>query len=105
MYLNNSKRLQKIAQKTRKEIILMTSEVQSGHYSSSLSIVDLLVALYYSELNHGPKNPNSPNWDRFVLSKGHAAPALYVILAETGYLPIDELKTFRQIGSRYDKIA
>ena len=76
--MNNSKQLHKIAQKTRKEIILMTSEMQSGHYNSSLSSVDLLVALYYSELNHGPKNPNSPNWDRFVLSKGHAAPTSYL---------------------------
>ena len=100
MYMNNSKQLQKIAQKIRKEIILMTSEVQSGHYSSSLSIVDLLVALYYSELNHDPKNPNSPNRDRFVLSKGHAAPALYAILVETGYFPVEELKTLRKIGSR-----
>jgi len=102
MHINNIETMKKIAQKIRKEIVLMTSQIQSGHYSSSLSIVDLLVALYYSELNHDPKNPNSPDRDRFVLSKGHAAPALYVILAETSYLPIDELKTFRQIGSRLE---
>ena len=102
MQINNSNELQKIARKIRRRIIIMTSELQSGHYSSSLSIVDLLVALYYSELNHDPKNPNSPDRDRFVLSKGHAAPALYVILAEMDYFPIDELKTFRQIGSRLE---
>lgn len=102
MYINNTEKLRKIAQEIRKEMVLMTSAAQSGHYSSSLSTVDLLVALYYNELNHNPINPNSPDRDRFVLSKGHAAPALYVILAEVGYFPVDELKTFRQIGSRLE---
>lgn len=102
MHISEKEHLQQIARKIRKEIVLMTAEMQSGHYSSSLSTVDLLVALYYSELNHDPINPNSSNRDRFVLSKGHAAPALYVILAETGYFPIEELKNFRQINSRLE---
>jgi transketolase len=78
----------------------MTAEAGSGHYMSSLSNVEILVSLYYKELNHYPEYPKHPDRDRFVLSKGHAAPTLYAILAETGYFPIEELKTFRKFGSR-----
>lgn len=96
----NEKYLKEIAKKIRRHTILMTAGAGTGHYMSSLSSVEILVALYYKELNHHPHNPESPDRDRFILCKGHAAPALYSILAETGYFPVEELKTLRKIGSR-----
>ncbi|WP_407282811.1 transketolase [Methanolobus sp. WCC1] len=102
MGITDTNELENIAQSIRKQIILMTSNAGSGHYSSSLSTVDILVSLYYNILNHDPQNPQDALRDRFVLSKGHAAPALYVTLCELGYFPKDELKTFRQINSRLE---
>ncbi|MFA6362443.1 transketolase [Methanoregula sp.] len=93
-------KLNNIAKKLRKEILLMTAEAGGGHYMSSLSTVEILVSLYFSEIRINVTNPEDPNRDRFVLSKGHAAPALYAIMAETGYFPVDELKTLRRCGSR-----
>ena len=71
----------------------------SGHPGGSLSIADLLAYLYFVEMNIDPNNPKCPDRDRFVLSKGHTAPALYAVLAERGYFPKADLKTFRQIDS------
>jgi transketolase len=88
------------AKKIRRDIILSTAEAGSGHYMSSLSTVEILVSIYHRILNHDPKNPEDADRDRFILSKGHAAPALYAILAEIGYFPIDELKSLRKFGSR-----
>lgn len=102
MGITDTNELENIAQSIRKQIILMTSNAGSGHYSSSLSTVDILVSLYYNILNHDPQNPQDALRDRFVLSKGHAAPALYVTLCELGYFSKDELKTFRQINSRLE---
>lgn len=82
----------------RKQIIEMLYQAASGHPGGSLSAVDALVALYYTTLKHDPKNPKDPSRDRFILSKGHAAPALYSVLAKQGYFPIKELKNLRRIN-------
>jgi len=92
--------LEEIAITVRQEIVKMTSNAKSGHLGGSLSCVDILVALYFHQLNHNPRNPSWPGRDRFVLSKGHAAPALYGTLALSGYFPKEELSTFRNINSR-----
>jgi len=84
----------------RAHILEMVSEAKSGHPGGSLSAVEILVSLYFYKMRHDPKNPNWPDRDRFVLSKGHAAPVLYSTLAEAGYLPLDELKTLRKINGR-----
>ncbi len=78
----------------------MTTAAGSGHPGGSLSCVDILVALYGHVLRHDPQNPAWPDRDRFILSKGHAVPALYAVLAECGYLPPEELTTLRKLGSR-----
>jgi transketolase len=92
--------LKEIAKRIRKHILLMTAKAGSGHYMSSLSTVEILVTLYYNVLNHDPRNSQDNERDRFILSKGHAAPALYAVLAEAGYFPLEELKTLRKFGSR-----
>jgi transketolase len=73
---------------------------QTGHGGTSLSMIEILVALYFRHLRHAPDRPDDPDRDRFILSKGHGAPALYATLAEAGYLPHDELLTLRKLGSR-----
>ena len=93
------KRLEEISSSTRKLILQTLAEAKSGHPGGSLSAVELLVALYFSVMRHDPKNPKWPDRDRFILSKGHAAPLLYSILAQQGYFPIEELKTLRKINS------
>jgi transketolase len=92
--------LKEAAIAVRQEIVKMTSNAKSGHLGGSLSCVDILVALYFHYLKHNPQNPSWPERDRFVLSKGHAAPAFYATLALSGYFPREELKTFRDIDSR-----
>ena len=72
----------------------------SGHPGGSLSCTDILTALYFRVLRHDPNNPAWPDRDRFIMSKGHASPAMYAVLAEAGYFPTDELLTFRKLGSR-----
>ncbi|MFH1012939.1 MAG: transketolase [Thermoplasmatota archaeon] len=84
--------------KIRKHIIEMLFRAESGHPGGSLSAVDALVALYFAHMNHNPKKPKDPDRDRFILSKGHAAPALYAILAEQGYFPVKELLKLRSIN-------
>lgn len=92
--------LEDVARRVRRDIVVSTTEAGSGHPSSSLSMVELLVTLYFGGvLRHDPKNPHDPSRDRFILSKGHAAPGLYSILAEAGYFPADELMTLRKFGS------
>ncbi|MDA4125353.1 MAG: transketolase [Thaumarchaeota archaeon] len=93
-------RLREIARTTRKLILESLAEAGSGHPGGSLSAVELLVTLFFSVMHHDPKNPSSPDRDRFYLSKGHAAPLLYAILAEAGYFPVEELMTLRKMGSR-----
>ncbi len=91
--------LEEISIATRKLILETLAEARSGHPGGSLSAVEILVALYYDGMRHDPKNPKWPNRDRFILSKGHAAPLLYCILAQQGYFPLSELKTLRKINS------
>jgi transketolase len=88
------------AKSIRKGIITSTTTAGSGHPTSSLSGVEIAVALYFGGiLRYDPKNPHWPERDRFILSKGHAAPLLYAVLAEAGYFPKDQLATLRKIGS------
>ena len=94
------KELAKVACNVRKGIIEGTFNAKSGHPGGSLSIADIISYLYFKEMNIDPSNPAMPERDRFVLSKGHAAPALYAVMAERGYFPVEELKTLRKIGSR-----
>lgn len=95
--------LREKARLLRKHIITMTTAAGSGHPSSSLSAVEVVTALYFGGLmRYDPRNPAWPTRDRFILSKGHAAPILYAALAEAGYFPVSELQTLRQIGSRLE---
>jgi transketolase len=88
------------AKSIRKGIITSTTIAGSGHPTSSLSGVEIAVALFFGGiLRYDPKNPHWPERDRFILSKGHAAPLLYAVLAEAGYFPKDELSTLRKLGS------
>lgn len=88
------------AKAVRRSIVSMVTEANSGHPGGSLSAADILVTLYFAEMNVNAQNPNDPDRDRFVLCKGHAAPVLYATLAEKGYLPHEELLTLRRIDSR-----
>ena len=92
------RKLDLMAVKIRKHIIEMLYRAKSGHPGGSLSAVDALVALYFVHMRHNPKKPLDPNRDRFVLSKGHAAPALYAVLAERGYFDVKLLKNLREIN-------
>lgn len=92
--------LKKKAIQIRKDILKMLTEAGSGHTGGSLSLVEILVALYYYRLKHDPKRPGWKERDRVLLSKGHAAPALYAILADRGYFPKDRLWTLRKMGSQ-----
>jgi transketolase len=92
--------LEELANLSRKRVVKMICKAGSGHPGGSLSALDIITALYFEIMQHDPKNPSWEKRDRFVLSKGHAAPALYATLAEAGYFPIDELDTLRQVGSR-----
>lgn len=92
--------LKRHAVNMRKNIIKMVTEAQSGHPGGSLSSVEIGVALYFTQMDVNDENLNSCNRDRFVLSKGHASPMLYSVLAEKGFLDEEELLSFRRIGSR-----
>ena len=91
--------LEKTACKVRIGIIHGIHAAKSGHPGGSLSSADILTYLYFKEMNIDPNNPSDPDRDRFVLSKGHAAPALYATLAERGYFSSEELFNLRHIGS------
>lgn len=90
---------QKKSKNVRRNIVEMVYSAKSGHPGGSLSIADILVALYFSELKINVNNPKDENRDRVVLSKGHCSPALYAVLAEKGFIPQEDLKTFRKIDS------
>lgn len=83
----------------RRDVVEMLGAAGSGHTGGSLSCADILATLYLAELRHDPANPKWPQRDRFILSKGHAAPALYSILARTGYFSVDHLRTLRKLNS------
>lgn len=93
--------LKRVANRLRLDVVEMTCAAGSGHPGGSLSSADLMAVLYFGgAMRHDPKNPAWEDRDRFVLSKGHVAPVLYAALAESGYFPVSELSTLRQIGSR-----
>jgi transketolase len=92
--------MEAIAKRLRRHIITMTGKAGSGHPGGSLSAVEILTTLYFRVLRHKPSDPQWSDRDRFILSKGHAAPLLYATLAECGYFPVDELLTLRQLDSR-----
>ncbi|MDY4975324.1 MAG: transketolase [Clostridia bacterium] len=89
----------KIATKIRKHVIEGVYHAASGHPGGSLSIADILAVLYFEEMRVNPSHPKDPDRDRFVLSKGHCAPALYGALAERGFFPVEDIKTLRRIDS------
>ncbi len=94
------KEMAAVARRLRRHIITMTGRAGSGHPGGSLSAVEIVTALYFKVLRHKPQGPRWVDRDRFILSKGHAAPVLYATLAECGYFPVDELATLRQLDSR-----
>jgi len=98
---SNPAELAEIAKTIRRHIVTMIGAAGSGHPGGSLSAVEILVTLYWDVMNHDPANPHWPGRDRFILSKGHAAPVLYSVLAECGYCPVDQLNTLRRDGSIY----
>jgi transketolase len=92
--------MEAVAKRLRRHIITMIGKAGSGHPGGSLSAVEIVTALYFKLLRHMPSDPRWSDRDRFILSKGHAAPLLYATLAECGYFPVDELSTLRQLDSR-----
>ena len=92
--------LKEMAKKLRRHVISMIATAGSGHPGGSLSAADIITALYFKILSYNPENPQWADRDRFVLSKGHAAPILYAALAEAGYFPTAELATLRKLDSR-----
>ena len=95
-----NKELQKTANEVRKGIVTAVHSAKCGHPGGSLSSADMMTYLYFEEMNIDPKEPKKADRDRFVLSKGHCAPALYSAMAQRGYFPVEELKTLRKLGSR-----
>ena len=101
---NNELALQ--AAKARLEAVSMVYRAASGHPGGSLSCLDVLTALYFDEMKIDPANPDDPDRDRFVMSKGHCSPALYSVLALRGFFPVKELEMFRRIdGHASDRVA
>ncbi|MEK6982604.1 MAG: transketolase [Candidatus Micrarchaeota archaeon] len=98
--ITNIKQLKLMANTIRQDIIKMLLESKSGHSAGSIGLADIFTALYFNVLNHDPKNSESPDRDRFLLSNAHVCPALYAVMANVGYFPKEELLTFRKIGSR-----
>ena len=99
MTSSDKTQLQIQACKVRMGILLGTYSAKCGHPGGSLSAADMLTYLYFREMNVDPANPKDPNRDRFVLSKGHTAPALYAALANRGFFPVEDLATLRKDGS------
>ena len=95
----NKLELQKTANEVRKGIVTAVHSAKAGHPGGSLSAADLFTYLYFEEMNIDPKEPKKADRDRFVLSKGHTAPGHYAALANRGYVPVEDLKTLRHIGS------
>ena len=95
----NNTELQQIANEVRKGIVTAVHSAKSGHPGGSLSSADIMTYLYFEEMNVDPKEPKKADRDRFVLSKGHVAPALYSTLAQKGYFRVEDLKTLRHVDS------
>lgn len=100
--MNDPEELSKISSKVRATVLKITSKAGSGHPGGSLSATDILVSLYFSRMNIDPLNPEMPERDKFVLCKGHAAPALYAVLAERGYFNRAGLDNLRQLDSGFE---
>ena len=96
----STKELQKKAISIRRDILEMLAKAGSGHTGGSLSIVEILIVLYYKLMNVNPKKWKDPDRDKFVLSKGHGCPALYAVLADVGFFDRKELWSLRKMGSR-----
>jgi len=92
-------KMKAVAKKIRRHIVTMTGRAGSGHPGGSLSAVEIVTTLYFKIMRHKPHDPHWPDRDRFILSKGHAAPVLYATLAECGYFPAAQLVTLRQLDS------
>jgi transketolase len=97
--MNPNESLQNQAKILRQDIIRMIAKAESGHPGGSLSAIDIITALYFKVLRHRPSEADWPDRDRFILSKGHAAPALYAALSRTGYFPVEQLSSLRKFGS------
>ena len=95
----NKEQLAEISKELRVDIVKMINKAESGHPGGSLSVIDILTYLYFEKMNVDVQNPKDENRDRFVLSKGHAAPALYATLAKKGFFPKEELDNLRVLGS------
>jgi transketolase len=95
----NIRELEETARHLRVEVLKMLHTSQSGHTGGSLSAIDVMTVLFFQKLRHDPSNPHWEDRDRFILSKGHAAPALYACLANCDYFPTEDLKTLRRLGS------
>ena len=100
MKISDIDKLEEISKNVRRNIIEEVYGANSGHPGSSLSCVEILTVLYFNQMNINPEEPRMENRDKLVLSKGHASPALYAVLAQRGYFDEEELKEFRKLGSR-----
>ena len=98
--MENLERIQDICKEVRADIVRMTSAAGSGHPGGSLSAVEAMTVLYFNVMNHRPTEPDWAERDRFFLSKGHACPVLYSVMARSGYFPVEELLTLRKCGTR-----
>lgn len=100
-YLVEIQMLKEKIKKIRKSILEMTASTSPGiHVGASLSCIDIIATLYFMKMRHSPYRPDWSDRDRFILSKGHAAPALYAVLAEAGYFPKEEFGTLKSLNSR-----
>lgn len=99
MKITDIKELENISKQIRRNVIEEVYSANSGHPGGALSIADILTVLYFNQMNINSEKPHDENRDRFILSKGHASAALYAVLAEKGYFPKEDLKTFRKINS------
>ena len=93
------KEIEQISKEIRKNVVTMINAAGSGHPGGSLSAVEIITTLYFYKMRYDPKNPSGEDRDRFILSKGHAAPVLYSAMAEAGYFPSDLLNSLRKTGS------
>jgi transketolase len=98
--LENQDKLKELANTIRQDIIRMLVEAGSGHSAGPLGMADVFTVLYFSVMNHDPREPDWPERDRFILSNGHICPVWYAALARAGYFPVEELMTLRKLGTR-----
>ncbi|MGI6297865.1 MAG: transketolase [Saccharofermentanales bacterium] len=100
MTSERKKELSELANQMRIDVLTTLHDAQTGHPGGSLSVCEILIALFFEKANVDPKNPQWPERDRVVLTKGHAAPMLYRVLAEKGFFPVEEMKTLRKLNTR-----